>query len=585
MANTTTSLRKGSAGLAALCWGCALVLLPGCSALRGHSSGPGVEDATTTIAPTHTPQALPPESTIMYDIMVAELAGQQGDMSTATASYLKAARLSDDPAVAERALRVALFAKDSRAAVEAAHRWVDLAPDELQAHEALAALSLRSGDTDEAIRQLDRVVTAAAPDTGEAYEGVTGLLAGEPDRQRALKVMAALASRHPKDPNARLAYARLAWHADKPSVALKQADAALALKPHWPEAQILKAEVQGDMGNPAEGARSLAAAVRRHPKNTDLRLAYARLLVQAGELKTARRQFEVLARQAPDNADVQYSLGLLALEAKRYGAAAGYFRRLLELGERVDQAHYYLGRIAEERRHPTQAIRWYRGVGDGDYWLDAQVRIADLQAAQGHLTEARRHLRNLRLQRPRLAVRLYVAEGELLSRMGHNQEAEQLYTQALARHSNDPDLLYARALVAEKLDKLEQAEHDLKQVIKQEPHNAVALNALGYTLADRTDRYAEALVYIRKALVLKPDDPAVIDSMGWVQYKLGNHDEALRYLRKAYDSSGDAEIGAHLGEVLWMSGQHGEARKVWTKARREHPDNAMLKRVIKRFTR
>lgn len=532
------------------------------------------------------PQPLTPaetrESDLMYDILAGEMAGQSGDLSLAAKSYLKAARLSDDPEVAERGLRIALFAKNEAAALELARRWVKLAPDNAQAHEALAVLDLRAGETYQAGLQLVRFV-AKASDKAAAFEAVTQLLAHEPDRQAALDVMKALAEANPKVPEAHLAYARLALHAGQRRLSLTQVERAIALRPNWTDAEILRAQVRSDMGELDVAARELGAAVKRRPKDLDLRLAYARVLVRAGDLKHAQREFEVLARLAPGNADVQYSLGLLALEARRLDAARRYFRKVLDLGERQDEARYYLGRIAEEQHKPKTARDWYSRVNEGEYWLDAQVRVAQITAREGKVAEARQQLAALRRDNPQAAVQLYAVEGEILSQVGRNQQALEVYSEALKDHPGDTDLLYGRSLVAEKLGKLKQAEDDLRAIIKQQPDNAVALNALGYTLADRTTRYAEALVYIKKAVKLRPNDPAVIDSLGWVQYRLGNTAEALRALRRAYKMSGDAEIAAHLGEVLWTAGHRDEARAVWRKALKAHPDSAALKRVIDRF--
>ncbi len=522
------------------------------------------------------------ESDLMYDILVGEMAGQRGKLSLAAQSYLKAARLSDDPAVAERALRIALFAKNQPAALELAQRWVKLAPDNAQAHEALAVLALRAGKTAEAGTQLTQFVERA-PDKAAAFEAVTQLLAHESDRQAALAVMKTLTHANDKLPEAHLAYAQLALHAGKRQLSLAEVKRAIALRHNWTDAEILRAQVRSDMGDLGTAARELGAAVKRRPKDLDLRLAYARILVRDGQLKTAQREFQTLARQAPGNADVQYSLGLLALEARRLDDARRYFHKVLDLGERKDEARYYLGRIAEDQGKLKTARNWYARIAEGEYWLDAQVRVAQITAREGNVSEARQQLASLRSENPQLAVQLYAVEGGMLSGLDRNRQALAVYNEALKDNPGNTDLLYGRSLVAEKLGELTQAEDDLKAIIQKEPDNAVALNALGYTLADRTTRYAEALVYIKQAIKLKPNDPAVIDSLGWVQYRLGNTTEALRALRRAYDMSGDAEIAAHLGEVLWMAGHHDEARAVWRKALKKDPHNASLKRVIERF--
>lgn len=564
----------------------AAALLSACSTLgirsRAPANGFGSGTGSAVVKPRPLTPAETRDSNVVYDILVGEMAGQSGNVSLAANSYLKAARLSDDPAVAERALRIALFAKHQPAALELARRWAKLAPSNPQAHEALGVLALRAGKATESGRQFSLFVSQA-PDRSAAFEAVSQLLVNEADPQAALAVMNVVVSANEKVPQAHLAYARLALQAGKRDLSLAQVQRAIALRPDWTDAEILRAQVRSDMGQMDLAVHELDAAVRRRPKDLDLRLAYARLLVQAGRLPAAQYQFQVLARRAPGNVDVQYSLGLLALEANRLDSARRYFHKVLKLGEREDQARYYLGRIAEAQARFKTAKRWYSRVGSGEYRLDAQVRVAHITAREGHVAEASRQLASLRRAHPRFAVQLYQAEGEILTELGHNHQALAMYNRALQANPGNTGLLYGRSLVAEKLGDLQQAEDDLKAIIKKEPDNAVALNALGYTLAVRTTRYAEALGYIKRAIKLRPNDPAVIDSLGWVEYRLGHLAAALKALRRAYAISGDPEIAAHLGEVLWAAGHRDQARAVWRKALKEHPHNAPLKRVVKRF--
>ncbi len=327
----------------------------------------------------------------------------------------------------------------------------------------------------------------------------------------------------------------------------------------------------------------LSDALERRPEASEIRLAYARALVDAKRYDDARDQFERLAEENPDDHDVQYALGLLLVQTNRLDDAAERFRLLVHTRERREAAWFYLGQIAETQRKPDEALDAYRRVDRGEHRLNAQIRVAVLLAEQGDVDRARAHLHGLRGNNNQEVVRLYRAEAEILVRRDMLDDAMGVYGDAIEQFPTNTDLLYARAMLAEKLDRLDILEQDLRDILSREPNNADALNALGYTLADRTDRLDEAYELIERAFNLKPDDHYVVDSMGWVLYRLGRYQEALKHLRKAFELSPDAEVAAHLGEVLWVMGNQDEAREVWETALKETPDDKRLLDVKKRF--
>ena len=277
-----------------------------------------------------------------------------------------------------------------------------------------------------------------------------------------------------------------------------------------------------------------------------------------------------------------YAAGLLALEAGDTGAARERFRRLLALGQRREQARFYLGRATEAEGDYDRALDWYRQVG-GQLRGDAQLRIATVLAAQGRLEDARRHLQGLRQRQPDMAVPSFAVEGDILRNAGRPEESLDLLTRALDQHPDASDLRYSRAMTAIGLDRIGQAVSDLEHILELEPENAQVLNALGYTLVDSTERVDEGAELIRRAFELNPDDPAIIDSMGWAAYRQGRPEEALAYLRQAHGMIDDAEIAAHLGEVLWTLGQRDEARAVWQDALEADPDHPVLRRTMERL--
>lgn len=520
---------------------------------------------------------------LLYGVLLGEIAGQRGRLDVSGASYLQAAKQSNDPRIAERALKIAIFAKQPAIAYRAAQRWVELAPDNTEARQTLAILALRLDQQQEALEQFEYLLQNHAD--GKPYQSLLALLAREPDRERALRVMAQLVALRPQDPDAHFAYARLAVHAENWPLAEQEVARCLELKPGWADALVLQVQIDLKQ-NRGEAARSrMEAALHNDPDNPELQLAYARLLVDLEDFEAARKQYRSLLRRQPDNGQVTYSLALLALEAGDLKEARTRFRKLVELDFQTQQAYYYLGAIAEEQKNTKRAMKWYNKVErESDQWIEVQIRIARLEAQQGDVAAARERLRTLRAAKPGQAQRLFLVEGEILSGIDWYEEAYKLYSDYLETRPDDLEILYARSLVAEHLDRLDQAEKDLRAVLKVEPDNARALNALGYTLADRTDRYKEALVYVQKAFAQTPEDPAVIDSMGWVLYRLGRLQEARDHLQKAWDMTGDAEIAAHLGEVMWAMGDRDAARALWDKARKDAPGDPVLEETVRRLS-
>jgi tetratricopeptide (TPR) repeat protein len=520
---------------------------------------------------------------VLYDVLLAEIAGQRGLLDISGSSYLEAARQSDDPRIAERALKISVYGKQPQLALEAARRWVTLAPDNVEARQSLAVLALRAHDQEEALQQFRYILEHGDADSSDPYQSMLVLLAREPDRQLALNVMQQLVAMRPGDADAHFAYARLAVHAQEWSLAEQEVARSLALRPDWTQALILQAQINLKQGHGDIARQQLESALKRNPDDADLRIGYARLLVDLDDFNGARNEYKRLMKAQPDNGQVVYSLALLSLEAGELKEAQTLFEKLIGLDYQTQQAYYYLGAIAEERKDSKRAMQWYNKIDEGDHWIEVQIRMARLEAQSGNVTAARERLRKVRLAHPGETQRMFLVEGEILSQIDLNEEAYTLYSQYLENQPDDIEILYARALVAERLDRVDQAERDFLQVLAIDPDNTRTLNALGYTLADRTDRYQEALTYVQQALAQTPDDPAVIDSMGWVMYRLGRLQEARDYLQKAYDMTKDSEIAAHLGEVLWVMGDREQAKALWESARKATPDDPVLEETLRRY--
>lgn len=570
------------------------LFLGGCTSMAPKPAAPSVSTAPreagggTAPAPAVSEKLPPAElnSRLLYQLLVGEVAAQRGALGTSAHAYLQAAAASHDPRLAQRATQIAVFARDYPAALKAARLWVREAPDDLDAVQSLAALLIHEGQTEEARRELERLLQLTPDGSARGFMLVANILAREPDKHRALQLMQQLVKPRSQDPNAVFAYANLAYLVGEYDLALQQLNGLLKSHPGLPRALVLKANVLRRMKRTDEAIATYRQAVENAPKDASLRLGYARILVDEGRLDEARKQFHILGQQLPDNGDVIYAEGLLALQAQDVDAAEQFFKRLIKLDQHSGEAAYALGQIAESRKQPEQALKWYGQVGeDSNNYMDAVIRSAVLISHRQGTDQALAYLHQVEPQSADQALRLQLVEGEILRDAQRYKEAMSLYSAALHEFPNNIELLYARAMTADKLNRLDLLERDLHTILKQDPDNIQALNALGYTLADRTKRYKEAYDYVKRAYKQRPDDPAIIDSMGWALYHLGRLDEAEKYLREALAKQFDDEIAAHLGEVLWQAGKHDEARKVWGGALKKVPDSKSLKDVMQRFER
>jgi len=512
-----------------------------------------------------------------YNLLVGEIAIYRGQTDLAVQSYLNVAKSQDNPEIAERAVRVAVFGQDLEAATEAAQRWIELAPDRAEARQIIAAIYIRQDKADEAFKYLDGIIQTSEISDAELFGSLLNVLAREKNISTVLVVTRKISQKYSHRAHAQFLHGMLAAQGDQSVEALEYLDKALASE-NIEGAHNARAKLLIKLGRREEAVISLQKAVLARPDDQRLGLTYARLLVDVKQYEKARVEFEKLHRASPDDVDLLYTLGLLSLESQRLDDAEKYMLKLVKMNQRAGEAQYYLGRVKEGQGRYQKAIDWYRQVHVGEYLFDAKLRIADLLSESGRYGEAHDHLDAMLKgsQSNGSLVRIYLSKGELLRSETRYEEAVQVYTTALAIVPGNSDLLYARAMISERIGRLDILEADIREILKTEPNNAHALNALGFTLADQTDRYAEAYDYLKRAIEIRPDDPAIIDSFGWVNYRLGKYDEAIRLLRKALSRLDDSEIAAHLGEVLWVSGAQEEAKKVWKKALKKSKNDAAL---------
>ena len=519
----------------------------------------------------------------LYEFLLGEIALQRGDAQLAAQTYLDLAKRTRDPRIARRAVEVASQARLIDVAIEAAKTWHEVEPASPQALQITAALLAGAKRVDEAEPYVEKWLTFEGMSLENGFMQINRLIAGNPDKAANARLVRKFTARYPQLPQAHFAAAQAALLAGEDDAALASARRAQELRPDWDAAVALEAQVL-QKSSPSAAAKRLGDYVAKNPDAAEMRLNYARLLVLDKRYAEARGQFQKVLDANPDNPEVAYAVGVLAFQLKEYGVAESTLKRVLGMRYRDPEGvKYLLGQIAEEQKRWPQAIQWYEQVQDGEQALNARLRTAGAMAKQGKLDQAREYLHQVATDNPAEEVQLTVVEAQLLRDASRHGDAFKLLGDALARQPEQPELLYDYALTAEKLEKYDLLESNLRKLIQVRPEHAHAYNALGYSFADRNTRLPEARKLIEKALEISPEDYYIIDSMGWVQYREGNLKGAAETLKRAYTGRPDAEIGAHLGEVLWQLGQRDEARRIWDEALKTAPDNETLVKTIKKF--
>ena len=552
---------------------------------------PDEGELATTAAAAETPAA--PElpeinytsipADVMFYLLVAETAWQRQEYGTALRHYALAAEISQDLGVIERTTLIADYLKAYDISAYHAGLWLEQQPDSLEALIYATAGAIREGEIASASANLQRLFESNAQQQLEQpLEFYLREIGKRSDTRNFITALQPLLNAD-SSPELLISATSAALQVQAYDEALKLSEQLLAQTPENVEVILIKARILNAQERYQEALDWLDSSVERLPDNIELRTYYARSLAQEKNIELAKTQFEVLNEQQPEDASIKLALALINLDLQDYDSAEGILNWLVQQDAYSDTAYFYLGRLSEYRQDTAEAIRYYQNIDSGKHYLDARIDTATLLNEQGDLAAARQVLQTTKTKNTKEWQQLVLAEVSLLQNNEAISEAIDVLSQALGQQPENFELLYVRALLAEQEGNLELLENDLKAILSLDPDNSQALNALGYTLADHNQRLDEAKDYIERALSQQPDNPAFIDSMGWLQYRLGNYQEAMQLLQRALDLLNDGEIAAHLGQVLWDMGQEEKALAVWRDALNAFPEHPALQQIIERY--
>lgn len=531
---------------------------------------------------------VPLTSQIVFQVLAAEVALQRDQPAPAYQTYLALARDTHDPRMAQRATEIALAAQSPSDALAAAQLWQQYAPNSERAAQLDASLLVLSGKPDDAAPILAReLARVPAANRGSAILALQLLLSRGPNRIGGLHVLQDLLKNDMNRPEAQLAIARQQLVSDDAPGARKSLEQALTLKPDYLPAALMLSQMGPEERK--EGIASLEKYVQQNPKSHDARLALAQMYLASDRLDDAQKQFEIMHKNNANDLTPLMALALIKIQQKNFNDAQTYLTQYAQQAEKTPgadpgQAYIYLAQLSLEQKNDAAASDWLNKISpSSQQFVPAQITRAQLLAKQGKADDARKLLANLQAPDPRDQALIARTDAAILFDAKRYPEAETRLQQATAQFPDDPDLTYDYAMSAEKTGHYEVMEAQLRKLIQTQPDNPQAYNALGYSLADRNQRLAEADKLVEKASSLAPNDAFIMDSVGWVKYRMGDTSDAIKVLRKAYDIQPNAEIGAHLGEVLWKSGNQDQARAAFRDARKLEPDNDTLVKTLQRL--
>ncbi|MEP5567396.1 MAG: tetratricopeptide repeat protein [Halioglobus sp.] len=551
------------------------------SACASSPPVPDIEDAASAVDEEATePLERPFPAESIYPLLVAEFAIRRQDYQTALDNYLEQAGILEDAGVASHTTHLAQFMQKDAQALQSTQLWLEQEPNNLEANSTAATLLARAHRPVEALAHMSLLARAGKqanfPLLLQGFDQI------EPSEQSQLvQGLNELSLEFPEDPALLLTLALINTEFDQYEQALARLDTLFQTEPYQHQALLLEARILAQTEAKKPFAR-IEGALEANPEDSRLRLEYARLLTNS-DIDAARKQFEILSVQSPGDAELLLSLALINREIGDDVIAKAYLTQVLETGKRTDEAHYYLGRIAEDEKQLKEALSHYMQIGDSRHYLAANQRIGQILVGGGQLEASHSWYSQQRRLVPARSEQLFGIEAEVLNSAGALQASLQVLNAGIETYPDSASLRYARSMLGQQQSDIAMMEADLRAILARDPNNATALNALGYTLADQTDRLEEAHALISRALELDPEEPAILDSMGWVLFRQGHLDQSIEYLTAAYAAFPDPEVAAHLGEVLWTQGNTKKARQIWQGALLTAPNHPVLRETLRRL--
>ena len=523
----------------------------------------------------------------VYKYLVAEVAGQRGDLATSSSLFYDLAKTTRDASLAERAAKTAAYGNVSGLTIPAVKLWAELDPSSNEVQQAMTEMLIATGQLSDTEPYLAKLLKKEETRAG-GFLYVNALLSRSTDKNGVLRLVQSLAKPYPNLAEAQFSIAQSAWAANQGEVALKALNKVETLKPGWNVAALLKGQVLFGK-SPQAAIDFYQDYLNQHPEANEVRLNMAKLLVSQKQFDAAKKEYPRILENAKISAskniaEVTAIIGLLSYQSADYAEADSYFKQALDLGFKdADQIYIYLAQAAEKLKQDDVAISWYNKVQAGSHYLEAQIDLANIVARTQSVDKAIEVLDAIDDLNTEQQIIVIQSEASMLAKAKRNQDSFDLLDKAVKNLPNTPELVYDYALAAERVEKFDVMEAELRKTISAKPDFAAAYNALGYSFADRNIRLDEAINLIEKALSLNPNDHYMLDSLGWAHYRKGNLDKAIDYLQRAYQINQDPEIAAHLGEVLWQKGKHDEAKKIWNDALTADPKNEVLQTITNKF--
>jgi tetratricopeptide (TPR) repeat protein len=520
---------------------------------------------------------------LVYEFLLTEIANQRGYKSLAEEGSAAMTKKTRDPRIARRAAQLAFESGDLNKSINAFRQWQEIEPASPLAGRMLSSILLRSGKLDEARLELSKLLKMAEANPGNTFMQIFQLLAAYAEQPAVVELIRGLAQPYPQIPEAHWVVAQLAQLGGNYELALDEVEQARRLRPDWNMAVSLEAQLLQKKA-PQQGLEILRRYLSDFPDASEIRLQYARMLLEQRQYESSRNEFQHLSKDNPENPELIFAIALISLQLNDLQGAEMQLNEALKKGKKEQgTVQYYLGQLSEAKEKKEEALAHYRQVKDGEYQFAAQLRIVYILNKSGNQKEALEHLQHVQPNSNQQRVQLLLIEAQFLNEAKQVEKAYQVLRQGLTKLPNHPDLLYEAAILADKAGEHDVFEQLMRKLIQIRPDHAHAYNALGYGLLERNERIPEAVKLVEKALQLAPNDPAIMDSVGWGYYRMGKLDESIDLLKRAFASNPDPEIASHLGEVLWMSGDKEQAKQIWQESLKANPGNAMLRAVTQKF--